>query len=114
VDYADSYTRESLLERRESGFVLIHPDGFRLAGEVFSLLLNAGLSIVRCKSVILSDIDCRSLYKSTSSNRYSSIITSVVNKLSLAVELIGPSCVPTIETIVKENPLFGSNSEKII
>ncbi|KAI1242288.1 hypothetical protein IHE44_0005807 [Lamprotornis superbus] len=54
VDYGNLYTSRKLGSRKERTLALIKPDGMRKIGELFDIIINAGLTITKAKMMLLS------------------------------------------------------------
>lgn len=106
VDYQDPYTKQALLSRKERGFVLIRPEAYKNTGEIFGALAQVDLVVAQTKTVILSQAEALKLYDShRSSPNFNNLVSSVVNKISVAVEVIGGHCIPQLVALVgDDNP----------
>ncbi|XP_059693946.1 nucleoside diphosphate kinase 7 isoform X2 [Haemorhous mexicanus] len=54
VDYGNLYTSRKLGSREERTLALIKPDGMRKMGQLFDIIINAGLTITKAKMMLLS------------------------------------------------------------
>lgn len=108
VDYADPYTKEAMLERKERAFLLLHPPIYLKTGEIFGAIQSSDFVIAHCKTVILTNEDVKILFKGNNN-------TSLVNKLSVAVEVIGPRCVEALGAVLGlDNPADSKKSQKTL
>ncbi|XP_030912537.1 nucleoside diphosphate kinase 7 isoform X3 [Geospiza fortis] len=84
VDYGNLYTSRKLGSRKERTLALIKPDGMRKMGQLFDIIINAGLTITKAKMMLLS----------------SELLQLIMSGPILAMELLGDDAVTKWRAIV--------------
>ncbi|XP_062371468.1 nucleoside diphosphate kinase 7 [Cinclus cinclus] len=101
VDYGNLYTSRKLGSRKERTLALIKPDGMCKIGELFDIIINAGLTITKAKMMLLSRKEAADFYADYRAKPfYHELLQLIMSGPILAMELLGDDAVSKWRAIV--------------
>ncbi|NXN04725.1 NDK7 kinase, partial [Sylvia borin] len=101
VDYGNLYTSRKLGSRKERTLALIKPDGMSKIGELFDIIINAGLTITKAKMMLLSRKEAADFYADHRAKPYyHELLQLIMSGPILAMELLGDDAVSKWRAIV--------------
>ncbi|KAL9866873.1 nucleoside diphosphate kinase homolog 7 isoform 7-T7 [Geothlypis trichas] len=101
VDYGNLYTSRKLGSRKERTLALIKPDGMHKMGQLFDIIINAGLTITKAKMMLLSRKEAADFYADYRGKAfYHELLQLIMSGPILAMELLGDDAVSKWRAIV--------------
>ncbi|KAA6371269.1 MAG: nucleoside-diphosphate kinase [Streblomastix strix] len=103
MDYSDDYTRDALGNMKEPTILLVRPEAYTHTGEILDFIIKDGFVVSEMKTLILSETECRELFAPTkilSQQLYDQACTTCAERVSVAVELLGPKAVKRVRDLV--------------
>ncbi|NWS06979.1 NDK7 kinase, partial [Motacilla alba] len=101
ADYGNLYTSRKLGSREERTLALIKPDGMCKMGQLFDIIINAGLTITKAKMMLLSRKEAADFYADYRAKPfYHELLQLIMSGPILAMELLGDDAVSKWRAIV--------------
>ncbi|NWR21194.1 NDK7 kinase, partial [Emberiza fucata] len=114
VDYGNLYTSRKLGSRKERTLALIKPDGMRKMGQLFDIIINAGLTITKAKMMLLSRKEAADFYADYRAKPfYHELLQLIMSGPILAMELLGDDAVSKWRAIVGPANLTTTESDTL-
>ncbi|XP_055702740.1 nucleoside diphosphate kinase 7 [Phlebotomus papatasi] len=115
IDYGDCKTRKELSPRMERTFLLLKSKSLHKLGEIWCEIVKADFQVVNCKMIKLRPEDAVKIHgNETDSTRLSELITSSIEGVSVAMEIVARNAVERMKELYEENfpdsPIYSSSS----
>jgi nucleoside-diphosphate kinase len=97
LDYADSFTRQTLAQTKGKSIAIIKSNAFNQAGNIINQILSAGFKVGRVRMIVLGEAEAQQFY---GESRVNDRVLQLASGPILALEIIGQGVHEELEQLV--------------